>query len=280
MVKLGLIAGAGALPAILAAHCRAVGRPLFVLRLKGYAGADLHAEEGVDVGLAELGKGLAALERSGCGAVCLAGNVDRPDLTMLKPDLRGLKALPGAIAAARRGDDGLLSFLVAEFEKEGFVVEGAHEVMRSLTLPEGPLGRHAPGEGHLADVRRALEAARAIGRLDIGQAAVACDGLVLALEAQEGTDAMLRRIADLPLTLRGVPGRPRGVLAKAAKPGQELRVDLPTIGPETIRRAAEVGLAGVVGEAGRVLVLDREETTRRADEAGLFVTGARLGDTP
>jgi hypothetical protein len=273
MVKLGLIAGGGVLPVSLAGHCRTVGRPLFVLRLKGFVGPDLQGYDGLDLGVAELGKGIDALRKAGCGAICLAGKVDRPDLASLKPDLRGLKALPGAIMAARKGDDGLLSFLILEFEKEGFAVEGAHEVMRGLTLAEGPLGRHAPGEAHLADVRRALEAARTIGRLDIGQAAVACEGLVLAVEAQEGTDAMLRRVANLPAAIRGTQERPRGVLAKASKPGQELRVDLPTVGPETIRRAALAGLVGIAGEAGQVLVLDRDETRRLADEAGLFVLG-------
>jgi len=273
MVKLGLIAGGGALPISLAAHCRAVGRPLFVLRLKGFAGPGLEGFDGVEAGVAELGRGIDALRGAGCGAVCFAGKVDRPDLAALKPDLRGLAALPGAIAAARRGDDGLLSFLIQEFEKEGFAVEGAHEVMRGLTLPTGPLGRHAPAPGDAGDVGRALEAARAIGRLDIGQGAVACDGLVLALEAQEGTDAMLRRVAGLPAAIRGGAGRPRGVLAKTSKPGQELRVDLPTIGPETVRRAAEAHLAGIAGEAGQILVLAREETIRLADEAGLFILG-------
>jgi len=273
MVKLGLIAGGGALPVNLAAYCRAAGRPLFVLRLKGFAGADLRAYDGADIGIAELGGGIAALRRSGCGAVCLAGKVDRPDLAALKPDLRGLKALPGAVGAARRGDGALLSFLVGEFEKEGFAVEGAHEVMRGLTLAEGPLGRHGPAPSHLTDVRRALEAARAIGALDIGQAAVACEGLILAVEAQEGTDAMLRRVAELPLAVRGTRERPRGVLAKAPKPGQELRVDLPTVGPETVRRAVEAGLAGIAGEAGQILVLEREETRRLADGTGLFVLG-------
>jgi DUF1009 family protein len=273
VIKLGLIAGGGALPVSLAAHCRAVGRPLFVLRLTGFAEPQLAAFEGADAGLAELGKGIAALRGAGCGAVCFAGKVLRPDLAALKPDLRGLSALPGAIAAARRGDDGLLRFLVEEFEREGFLVEGAHEVMRGLTLAVGPLGAHAPSPGDLADIDRALEAARAIGRLDIGQGAIVCDGLVLALEAQEGTDAMLARVTDLPATRRGEPGRRRGVLAKASKPGQELRVDLPTIGPETVRRAAASHLAGIAGEAGQVLVLAREETVRLADEAGLFLFG-------
>jgi DUF1009 family protein len=272
-VKLGLIAGGGALPVGLAAHCRAVGRPLFVLRLVGFADPALEAFEGAWTGIAELGRGIAALRAAGCGAICLAGTVARPDLAALKPDLRGLRALPGAIAAARKGDDGLLTFMIREFESEGFAVEGAHQVMRSLTLSEGPMGARAPSPAHLADIARALEAARAIGRLDIGQGAVACDGLVLALEAQEGTDAMLERVASLPAALRGSPGQPRGVLAKASKPGQELRVDMPAIGPRTVELAARAGLAGVAGEAGQLLVVDRAQARRAADAAGLFIVG-------
>ena len=273
MRKLGLIAGGGALPLTLAAHCRSVGRPLFIIRLRGFADPALTDFTGVDAGIAELGKGIAALRGAGCEAVCLAGKVDRPDLRALKPDLRGLAALPGAIAAARAGDDGLLSFLIREFEREGFAVEGAHEVMAGLTLPLGPLGRHSPTPSDLADIDRAMIAARTIGRLDIGQGAVVCEGVVLALEAQEGTDAMLARVADLPEELRGTSGRPRGVLAKAPKPGQEERVDLPTIGPETLRRAAAAHLSGIAGEAGRLLVLDRECTISIADELGLFLLG-------
>jgi len=276
--KLGLIAGGGYLPVALATHCRQVGRPLFVIRLDGFAGPALATFDGVDAGLAELGKGINALRRAGCEAVCFAGKVDRPDLGRLKPDLRGLRALPGAIAAARRGDDGLLTFLLKEFESEGFAVEGAHQVMQALTIPAGPLGRHTPTESQSRDVIRALEAARAIGRLDAGQAAVACDGLILALEAQEGTDLMLARVANLPGALRGVPDAPHGVLAKACKPGQELRVDLPTIGPRTLQLAAAAGLCGIVGEMGRLLILERAETVRLADDLGLFVFGVSPPD--
>jgi len=272
--KLGLIAGGGDLPVTLATHCRQVGRPVFVIRLAGFAGPELADCDGVDAGLAELGKGIRALRRAGCQAVCFAGKVDRPDLSRLKPDLRGLRALPGAVAAARRGDDGLLTFLLKEFESEGFAIEGAHQVMATLTIPAGPLGRHAPTVSQSPDIARALDAARAIGRLDAGQAAVACDGLILALEAQEGTDSMLERVASLPRALRGASDDSRGVLAKACKPGQELRVDLPTIGPRTLHLAAGAGLCGVVGEAGRLLILEREETVRLADELGLFVFGA------
>jgi DUF1009 family protein len=273
MDKLGLIAGGGKLPVSLAGFCQAVGRPVFVIRLQGFADSALDGFDGLDTGLAELGKGISALRGAGCAAVCFAGVVSRPDLTAIKPDLRGLVALPGAIAAARKGDDGLLSFLLREFEKEGFRIEGAHEVMRSLTLAAGALGKHHPDPDQMGDIQRALEAAKAIGELDIGQGAVSCGGLVLALEAQEGTDAMLRRVAELPEAVRGTPTRPRGVLAKASKPGQELRVDLPTIGPETVRRAVAAHLAGIAGEAGRMLILEREETLRLADEFGLFIIG-------
>jgi len=273
MRKLGLIAGGGTLPVSLARHCRTTGREVFVVRLKGFAEPELADFPGVDVGLAELGRAIRAMHDAACESVCLAGRVARPDFAQLKPDLRGLAALPGAIAAARRGDDGLLSFMVHEFEKDGFIVEGADEVAGNLTLGPGPLGRCAPGPEHQADVERALSAARAVGALDAGQGAVCCDGLILALEAQEGTDAMLGRVAGLPGEIRGDVSRRRGVLAKVCKPGQEARVDLPTIGPRTVRGASDAGLAGIVGEASRILVLERAEVVALADALGLFVLG-------
>jgi len=273
MRKLGLIAGGGALPREIANACEKSGRPFFIIRLKGFAGPDLARYPGVDIGIAELGKCFSALKRAGCQAVCLAGIVARPDFAALKPDLRGLMMLPQVIAAARKGDDALLRVLIGEFEKEGFAVEGAHDAMGDLALPFGPLGRHEPAEAHEADIARALRVAREIGRLDVGQGAVVCDGVVLAVEAQEGTDAMLRRVCDLPEHLHGGPGAVRGVLAKAPKPIQETRVDLPTIGLGTIHAAARAGLAGIVGEAGRMLVLDREAVIELADELGLFIVG-------
>lgn len=273
MKKLGLIAGGGGLPVEIAEHCERSGRPLFVVRLKGFAGAGLAPFAGAEVGIAELGKCFKLLRRAGCEAVCLAGQVARPDFASLIPDLRGLKALPGAVLAASKGDDALLRFMVGEFEKEGFAVEGAHEVMEDLAIGAGPLGRHRPGETDRVDAERALEVARAIGRLDIGQAAVVCRGLVLAVEAQEGTAAMLERVIGLPEAIRGRPGAPAGVLAKAPKPIQETRVDMPTIGLATVQAAAAAGLAGIVGEAGRLLVLDREAVIAAADELGLFVVG-------
>lgn len=264
--KLGLVAGGGALPILLAQKCRAAGRPLFVVRLKGFADdAALAGFDGAAAGVAELGRILELLRGAGCTAVCLAGIVSRPDFAALKPDLRGLKALAGAVAAAAKGDDALLRFLVGEFEREGFAVEGADAVDAGLTLPPGPLGRIAPQPGHEADIALALRAARDIGSRDIGQAAVAAGGAVVAVEDAEGTDALLRRCTAAAAT--------GGVLAKAPKPIQERRVDLPVIGAATVEAAAAAGLAGIAGEAGAVLVLDRGAVIAAADRLGLFVVG-------
>ena len=273
-VKLGLIAGGGDLPIALADACTAAGRPLFVLRLRGFADpAPLAPFPGAEVGIAEFGRIFDLLRREDCQAVCLAGQVKRPDFSALKPDLRGLRSLPGALAAASKGDDALLRFLVGEFEAEGFTVEGADQVHAGLTLPQGLLGRHAPAPDHQADLAQALAAAKAIGALDIGQAVVVAGGVVLAVEAQEGTDAMLARCAALPAPLRGTADARRGVLVKWPKPIQERRVDLPTLGAATVEGAAAAGLAGIAAEAGGLLVLQRDEVIAAADRLGLFVVG-------
>lgn len=273
MGKLGLIAGGGDLPREIVRACLTADRPVFVVRLRGFADPALGDDQAIDSGLAELGRTLKALKQHGCDSVCFAGLVSRPDFTALRPDLRGMAALPGAIAAASRGDDALLRFLAGEFEREGFAVEGADEIVSGLTLGAGALGRCAPTADHQLDIERAMTAARTLGRLDIGQAAVSVRGLVLAVEAQEGTDAMLRRCAELPAALRGTPEAPIGVLAKAPKPDQDRRIDLPTIGVATLIAATRAGLAGVVGEAGGLLLVEREAVIQTADELGLFVFG-------
>ena len=281
MLKLGLIAGGGTLPLEIAQHCEQAGRPVFIVRLKGFAGPELSSFPGADIGVAEIGKCIKALKRAGCQAVCLVGNVSRPDFKSLKPDLKGLTLLPAVISAARKGDDALLRVILDAFAREGFSIEGAHEAKSDLTLSSGALGRIQPGPEHQADIDRALHVAREIGRLDIGQGAVVCDGLVLAVEAQEGTDAMLRRVLhDIPSAVRGQPGAYRGVIAKAPKPIQEARIDMPTIGLATVRGAAAAGLAGIAGETGRLLVLDREAVIALADELGLFIIGIDPPEQP
>ena len=278
MHRLGLIAGGGGLPLEVARACAVAGRPLFVLRLKGMADKALADFEGLDSGLGELGRGYKALKDAGCTEVCFAGYIARPNFAGLKVDLRGLATLPGVVAAAAKGDDALMRFMLGEFEREGFGVLGADEVVAALTIPAGLLGRHAPDEAAMADMQTAARAARAIGALDIGQAAVAASGVVLAVEAQEGTAAMLVRCADLPETIRGTPAARRGVLVKLPKPTQDRRVDLPTIGPDTIIAASRAGLAGIAGEAGALLLVERDLILRLADEEGLFVIGIAPGD--
>ncbi len=273
MKKLGLIAGGGQLPLRLAEHCRMAGRPYFVIRLRGFAEAPMLAYPGAEAGIAEFGKVFDLLKREDCEAVCMAGVVKRPDFNALKPDLRGLRSLPGAIAAARKGDDALLRFVLGEFEREGFAIEGADQVADELTLGEGVLGRVHPAEEHRDDVALGVKVAEAMGALDIGQAVVAAGGVVLAVEAQEGTDAMLARTAALPAALRGTDTQRLGVLVKWPKPIQDRRIDLPVVGIRTVEGAASAGLAGVVVQAGAALIVDRAGVTEAADRLGLFILG-------
>jgi hypothetical protein len=271
--RLGLVAGGGSLPLAIARHCAEIGRPLFVLRLDGYADADFSAFEGVSVALGRFGEAVERLRAAGCGSVCFAGLVARPDLAKLELDALGRQAAPALIAAAAQGDDALLRAVAQVFGDAGFRVEGAQATMDALLLPIGALGAVAPGAAYDGDIAKALQVARAMGALDVGQGAVVASGLVLAVEAQEGTDAMLARVAGLPEALRGSAAARRGVLAKAPKPIQDRRLDLPVIGPNTIRAAAAAGLAGVVGEAGGVLLVEREQVIALADQLGLFVLG-------
>ncbi|MGZ8364306.1 MAG: LpxI family protein [Caulobacteraceae bacterium] len=271
--KLGIVAGGGSLPIEIAQACEAAGRPFFAVRLKGMTDAGMADFPGEDIEIARLGAVIEAFKREGCEAICLAGNVKRPDFKSLKPDFYGVKALPGILAAARKGDDALLRELLRLFEKEGFRIEGADAAAGDIVLTEGPQGTFNPRDLHLADIQLGIEAARQLGNLDIGQAVVVCGGLVLAVEAQEGTGAMLDRCAHLPEAIRGTVEARRGVLVKLAKPSQDLRVDLPTIGLQTVEAASKAGLAGIVGEAGGMLIVGRREVVEAADRHGLFLYG-------
>jgi UDP-2,3-diacylglucosamine hydrolase len=265
---LGIIAGNGALPRRLVESCRTAGRPVFVLAFEGEA--DQATVAGVPHAWCRLGAAATALDLLHANAVTelvLAGGVRRPSLSSLRPDWRAAKFF-ARFGYRALGDDGLLSAVVKELEREGFRVIGAEELLASDDLlAEGPLGRCRPSVEARADIERGLRLARAIGALDIGQAVVVQQGLVLGVEAAEGTDGLLRRCAGLR---REGPG---GVLVKAAKPGQEQRVDRPTIGPQTLVLAAAAGLQGIAAEAGMTLVVDRAEIIRAADLAGLFVVG-------
>lgn len=267
---LGIVAGSGALPRRLIEHCRNTGRDVFVLAIDGEATAE--TVRGVPHAWCRLGAAATALELLHGARVeelVLAGGVRRPSLASLRPDWRAARFF-ARIGFRALGDDGLLSAAIKEIEREGFRVVGADTLLgEAATMPDGPVGALHPDEAAFADIEYGFRIIRAIGALDIGQAVVVQQGMVLGIEAIEGTDALVRRCAQLR---RDGPG---GVLVKGEKPGQERRVDRPVIGPQTVTVAAESGLRGIAAEAGATLLLDRDAVARAADAVGLFVVGVR-----
>jgi DUF1009 family protein len=265
--KLGILAGAGDLPLRLVEACLAQQRPFFVLAFEGEADPAVFSR--VPHGAIRMGavaEGFRLLHENGVEELVLAGGVRRPSLMSLRPDWRGAKFY-AKIGYRALGDDGLLSAVIKELEGEGFRVIGADSILAGDLAPAGALGRHRPDPQAQADIATGIAAARALGALDIGQAVVVQQGLVLGVEAIEGTDALIRRCGELR---REGPG---GVLVKLKKPGQERRADLPAIGPDTVVAAAAAGLVGIVVEAGASFVLDRAAVVAEADRAGLFVLG-------
>ena len=268
--RLGLIAGGGELPVHVATAAQAENRLGCVITLDGFGEADRYGHA-VTLGIGQIGAIFDALKSHQCDAVCFAGIVARPDFTKLRPDMKGIGLLPKVLAAATRGDDALLRCVVEIFEKEGLSVVGAEEISDALKARLGVLGKQTPSDQDRSDAFKAMHVAGVIGSEDIGQGAVVCDGLVLAVEAQEGTDRMLARVAELPAALRGNARDRKGVLAKRPKPVQERRVDLPVIGLSTIRGVAHAGLAGIVVPAGGALILGAEAVAEAADRSGVFV---------
>lgn len=265
--RLGIVAGGGGLPRQLVEYCRAAGRDVFVLALERAAEPDTVRD--VPHAWCRLGaaaRGLALLRENDVSELVLAGGIQRPSLAALRPDWRAAR-LFARLGYRALGDDSLLSAVVGELEQEGFRVIAADQLLDGALAPAGPLGKFRPDEQAAADIADGLRIARALGALDIGQAVVVQQGLVLGVEAIEGTDALLRRCAALR---REGPG---GVLVKVQKPGQETRADRPTIGPRTVQLAVETGLRGIAIEADATIILDRDEAICAADRAGLFVVG-------
>lgn len=275
---LGIIAGRGPLPCVLAESAAARGLPLHIVGIRGEAIDDIERFPHTWVRWGEIGKMFSALKQNGCGDLVIIGGVNRPDFSSVKLDLGALKSLPFILSLSKGGDDHILSRVVRYFEERGFRVHGAGDVAPELLAGEGILGERAPSAEDRADIDIAFRVVEALGRLDIGQAAVVANGYVLAVEAAEGTDSMLARCAQLRAAGRAGRRHPSGVLVKAPKPGQEERIDLPTIGPDTVRGAAAAGLTGIAVAAGRVLMAERFTTIAAADTQGLFLIGERLGD--
>lgn len=266
--RLGILAGSGNLPARLAESCRRDGRDLFIIALEGQAVAS-ELPEGVPTAWYRMGAAGAILDRlkaEGVRDIVMAGRVRRPSLAELRPDWRAAQVLARASARAL-GDDGLLGAVSKVLEQEGFRVVGADELAGDLLTPVGVLTRLAPDEQAEADIARGIAAARDLGRLDIGQAVVVQQGIVLGVEAIEGTDALISRCAGLKRSGAGP------VLVKMRKPQQDRRFDLPAIGPDTVTACAAAGFAGIAAEAGGTLFLGRESALTAADAAGLFVAG-------
>lgn len=273
MPPLGIIAGLGDLPVQVAKAATERGQAVYILRLKGFVEPALDDYPGEIGGIAEIGKMFKTFKQAGCEQICFAGVVKRPDFQSLKPDFKGISLLPKAILAAREGDDALLRFMIGLFEAEGFEVIGAEQAAEALAAPAGLLAGPQPTDEQMADLKKAAATASEIGKLDIGQGVIVADGLILCVEAQEGTDLMLQRCAALPEQIRGTRTAPRGVLVKRPKPQQERRIDLPTIGLKTIEGAAEAGLAGIGYEADGALLLNSEAIQSRASALGLFLFG-------
>jgi len=271
--KLGIVAGAGDLPLLLAQACKAADLPFHISRLGSGVNPALDPFGGDTFELGEIGRRLNGLAAAGCDAVTMVGNIKRPDFKSLKVDGRGALFLPKVVMAARKGDDALLTLIAGEFEREGFKVIGVHEIARQLLAPEGLIGGPALSADDLSDIKKGAQIAAAIGALDIGQGCVVCHGLVLAVEAQEGTDAMLARVAQLPANIRGDASARAGALVKRPKPGQELRVDLPTVGVATLEGAAKAGLKVVAFQAGASLLINQDECIAAADRLGVSLFG-------
>lgn len=270
---IAILAGSGDLPLLLAQAVRRAGDEPVIFPIAGEADvADFSGFAAHECRWGEIGGMFRLIHDAGCREAVFTGGVTRrPDFKAIRPDLGGLMLLPRILKLLRRGDDGMLSEVADMFAEKGVRLVGPLAVAPELALPEGLVAGKSPSADLRDDVERAAEAARAIGRLDIGQAAVAVDGRVVALEGAEGTDGLLERIAQLRVARR--IAKSGGVLVKCMKPTQDSRLDLPCIGPQTAAAARRAGLDGVVGEAGRALLAGRAETIAAFAEEGLFLIG-------
>lgn len=260
--RLAILACGGALPVRLAEACPQAMQ----ITLRGIP-SEL-SDSAREFALEKLGTLFEALKAEGVDRMVFAGILARPALNPAEFDATMMRIAPQLMAVLPQGDDALLRFVIGLFEEQGIAVLGAHELLPELATPEGLSAGPAPRRDDLSDMARATEILAALSPLDIGQGCVVAGGHCLGIETIQGTDALLRFVAQTPPALRR--GR-KGVYVKAAKRGQDLRIDMPTIGPDTIRNAAAAGLAGVVVEAGKTLMIDRNSTLQAVEDTGLFL---------
>lgn len=266
--KLGIIAGGGAIPRMLIENCIAEKRDFFVLAIEGNAEKDLITDKIPHkwIRIGQAGTGFKIFKDENVKEVVLIGTINRPTFSELVPDLR-TTVFFSKIAAKSLGDDGILRALVKDIEADGMKVKGIHDYMDNLLVKEGYLTKKKPDKQALLDIERGIDVAKKLGELDVGQAVIVQQGLVLAVEGIEGTDELINRSKNYKRKGDG------GVLVKLRKPNQDMRLDLPTIGPETVRRAKESELRGIAIHAENALIVEEKETIRLANKEGLFIIG-------
>src|SRR5579871_300898 len=272
--SLAIICGGGSFPGAIADAVARRGRRPVMFGVKGWADEKVIARYPHHwIAIGQAGRFFRLARAENCREVLFIGTVLRPPISALRLDWTTLKLMPRVIRFFRGGDDRLLSGVAGVAESGGLRVVGVRDVAPEVFAPEGILGRHQPTDRDRADIARALTVIAALGPFDIGQAAIVANNHVLAVEAAEGTDNMLLRIAELRKLGRVTAAPGVGVLVKATKPGQDRRFDLPSIGPRTIENVARAGLAGLAVAAGCTMMADAQEMLAAADRAGIFVIG-------
>ena len=272
--RLGVIAGSGPLPRRIAEAQHGRGGSVFVLALDGITDpATVTAFDHAWVKLGRLQAAFDCLHAAAVQDVVMAGPVTRPALSSLDIDRRAVRML---FRAGRRafGDDGLLSSIITELENDGFNVVGIDAVIDGILAPAGPIAGSPPDAGAWSDIERGIAVLRCLAPADVGQGVAVQGGVILAVEAAEGTDAMIVRAGSL----KKQGAAP--VLVKMCKWHQEHRADLPALGPVTIRHLHAAGFRGVAVQACASLLFDREEVCRMGrDGRDLRLRGDRVGKT-
>ncbi len=270
--KIGIIAGEGDFPSVFLGFMSDLYSP-YVLKIKGLANSDLDIYDGDWVSIGEFGKMFKLLKAANVSRVAFIGYVKRPDISKVAFDARGLLMVPSILSAAKKGDDALMRVILGEFEKEGFAIAGPEEFEANMFAESGQIGEFSPDENDFEDIKKAWTISKAIGSFDIGQGCVVTDGVVLGIEAQEGTDEMLKRVANLPAHFLGTEGQGKGVLLKCAKPIQDRRIDLPTIGLTTLENAKSACLKGIAIESEGALLVNKTKLIAKANEYKMFIYG-------
>lgn len=268
---LGIISGSGDLPRLIAEACQKSGRLYRVVVLKDNNLDWLDGHPLIEARLEKHGKIFKTLHKEGCESVVFAGAMARPNVNPVMLDGHGAKLMGQILAANRQGDDQSLRIILAYYEAQGFKVEAAQDIVDGLVPVAGVLTKTAPSNQDKKDAERAFDVVNGLGALDLGQGAVISRGVCLGLETAQGTDAMLGFVAENRQNFPPDAAKGKGVLVKAPKPDQDLRVDLPAIGIDTVRNVHAAGLAGVVIAAGGVMILGRAAVIAEADKLGIFV---------